>query len=480
MSPADRVFPSSHDAPLTLGLRELSGLLRSRKLSPVEVLEAVADAYEAGPSQFRPFLAVDFDMAKDAAIKLTEAGCRDKTTPLFGVPMSIKDLEPTRDFPTTDGARAVGPARERVDGLFAERVRNAGCVIFAKTNTPAFGHKDTTDNLLAAATTNPWDSSKTPGGSSGGAAVVVASGLGPVAHGTDAAGSVRMPAALCGVVGFKPSYGRIPRLPNNDLWAARGHHGILARTVDDVVVMMDAVAGGDERDPLSISAKEWTDVPRRPRRGRIAYLRSFFDQDVDAQLAETIEQSLTKIERAGIPIERPELSWPDPFPWISQVTALGAHSRFGELSAVSPELFDDTHLAIIRAGADVSAEDVTAAHGARTRLYGSAVDFMSRYDFILTPTLPLTAWPIDVAHPLINGRETERAPGGRWSDVLLANLLGWPAISIPCGLSAGLPVGLQIMAPWHADAACLTFAADLEQILMFRELPPPNPTRAFR
>src|SRR5205085_7807242 len=138
------------------------------------------------------------------------------------------------------------------DGAVAGRLRSAGAIIFGKTNTPHFGHKDSCDNLLGPPTRNPWKLDRTPGGSSGGAAAAVAAGIGPIAHGSDGAGSIRIPACLCGAFGLKPSFGRVPYWPNNDVWALRSHNGPIARTVRDAALMLSAVAGPDPRDPYTI------------------------------------------------------------------------------------------------------------------------------------------------------------------------------------------------------------------------------------
>ncbi|SEC23944.1 amidase [Rhodococcus jostii] len=445
------------------GLRSLLDRLRSRDISPAEAVGETARKVEALPKELNPFMCVDFDLALDRARQMTTPTASE--LPLYGLPMSMKDLEPTADLPTTFGAAFVDSRAPRADGSLAARLRAAGCVIFGKTSTPAFGHKDVTDNLITGATRNPWNPALTSGGSSGGAAVLVATGVSPVAHGTDAAGSVRMPAALCGVAGFKPSYGRLPRLPASDLWAARGHHGFLARSIEDLRICMDAVAGGDPRDPLAPSDPVWDTAPPREPRGQIALVDSLFGQEVDRGVAALLRRVGDMLSDAGIVVKSPDIRWSDPVAWANVWHTAHEHHHFGETYRRNPELFSPSHAAMIEAGRQVGASDLFMVQERRSTLHLQATEFIDAYDFVLTPTLPRTAWPFDDDHPTINAKTVEYGPGGRWADVLLANLTGWPAVSIPCGFVDGLPVGLQIIAPWRADGPCLDFAQNLEQIL---------------
>src|SRR5205823_3878903 len=172
--------------------------------------------------------------------------------PLDGIPFSLKDLEATAGIRTTRGSKFFENDVPTEDGAVAGRLKSTGAVLLGKTNTPHFGYKDMCDNLLGPPGRNPWRLDRTPGGSSGGAAAAVAAGLGPLAHGSDGAGSIRIPAALCGVFGFKPSLGLVPYWPNPDFWAARSHNGPLARTVRDAALMLNAIAGFDPRDPVSL------------------------------------------------------------------------------------------------------------------------------------------------------------------------------------------------------------------------------------
>jgi Asp-tRNA(Asn)/Glu-tRNA(Gln) amidotransferase A subunit family amidase len=242
---------------------DLVEAIRTRRLSPVEVLEDVLQRAERLQPSLHPFMTIDADRARDAARDAEAAVMRgDSLGPLHGLPVSVKDLEPTAGLRTTYGSKFFEDFVPDFDGAVAGRLRSAGAILFAKSNTPHFGYKDLCDNLLGPPTRNPWNLERTPGGSSGGAAAAVAAGIGPLAHGSDGAGSIRIPAALCGVFGFKPSLGLVPYWPNPDFWAARSHNGPITRTVRDAGLMLNALAGPDPRDPVSLDMppRDWLAV----------------------------------------------------------------------------------------------------------------------------------------------------------------------------------------------------------------------------
>src|SRR5262245_27980712 len=218
---------------------ELARRIRARELSPVELLEAVLARVAEVDGRVHAFVTVDAEGAMTAARAAEAAvGRGEELGPLHGLPVSVKDLEAVAGVRLTFGTRFYEEHVPAADGPAASRLRAAGAVLFGKTNTPAFGHKDMCDNLLMEATRNPWALDRTSGASSGGAGAAVAAGMGPLAHGTDGAGSIRIPSALCGVFGLKPSYGRVPNWSSPDLWSARSHAGPMARTVRDAALLL--------------------------------------------------------------------------------------------------------------------------------------------------------------------------------------------------------------------------------------------------
>src|SRR5919202_6798216 len=222
----------------------LADRIRRRQVSPVELVQAVLDRAERLQETLHAFVTLDSEGALRAAREAEAALVRgDELGALHGLPVSVKDLEATAGLRTTNGSKFFEDNVPATDGAVAGRLRAAGAIIFGKKNTPNMGHKDMSDNLLMPATRNPWNQERTPGGSSGGAAAAVCAGIGPVAHGSDGAGSIRIPAALCGVFGFKPSLGLVPYWPNPDFWAARSHNGPITRTVRDAGLMLNVLAG---------------------------------------------------------------------------------------------------------------------------------------------------------------------------------------------------------------------------------------------
>ena len=234
----------------------LVALIRNKKLSPVEVTDAVLARIETVNPALNAFCLVAADQARAAAREAEIAVMKDEPLGLLhGVPVSVKDVLATRGLATTGGSRLYADHVPDEDALSVARLRAAGAIVLGKTNTSEFGHKALTECPLFGVTRNPWQPALTPGGSSGGGAAAVASGAGPLALGTDGGGSVRIPAAFCGVYGFKPSYGRVPHRGGFPGWAHVSHVGPIARTVRDAALVLDAIAGGDDRDRQSLPSQ---------------------------------------------------------------------------------------------------------------------------------------------------------------------------------------------------------------------------------
>src|SRR5712691_563226 len=228
---------------------ELAAMIRERSVSPVEVTDTMLERIERLNPSLNAFCLIAHESARAAAREAEIALIKDEPIgPLHGVPVSIKDVIFTRGLTTTGGSRMFAEVTPSEDAVPVARLRAAGAVILGKTNTSEFGHKAVTDNRLFGATRNPWNPAYTPGGSSGGAAAAVATGQGPLGLGTDGGGSVRIPAAFCGLYGFKPSYGRVPNYPGFPGWECFSHTGPITRTVRDAAVVLDVIAGGDDRD----------------------------------------------------------------------------------------------------------------------------------------------------------------------------------------------------------------------------------------
>jgi Asp-tRNA(Asn)/Glu-tRNA(Gln) amidotransferase A subunit family amidase len=442
--------------------------IRRRELAPVELTTHVLDRAERLQPTLFSFMTLDHDNALAAARTAEEALMRgDDLGPLHGLPVSVKDLEATAGLRTTSGSRFFEHYVPAVDGAVAGRLRKAGAILFGKTNTPHMGHKDMSDNLLMPASRNPWKLDRTPGGSSGGAAAAVAAGIGPLAHGSDGAGSIRIPAALCGVFGLKPSFGRVPYWPNPDFWAARSHNGPITRTVRDAALMMNVIAGPDARDPVSLdSAPEDYEagLARNLKGLRVAWSEDFGYAAVDQEVRQLTRAAAQRFAELGCHVEEVTPAWDNPAWWAGLLWDVSTAIRNVERYEQHPDWFEPSMAAQIEHGRGVSVVELGQAQLARTAFYEQARAFMDGFDLLLTPQMPCVAWSYEAPPTHIDGRAV---PGllDRLPFTFPFNMTGWPAASVPCGFnSEGLPVALQIVAGPRQDALCLAAAAAFEAL----------------
>ena len=390
--------------------------------------------------------------------------------PLHGLPIAVKDLSATRGIRTTLGSEIYANQVPDFDSLLVQRMKAAGALVIGKTNTPEFGTGSHTFNSVFGTTHNPWDLSKSAGGSSGGAAAALASGMLPLADGSDMGGSLRNPAAFCNVVGLRPSLGRVPHWPSTMAWQSRlGVEGPMARNVADCALLLSVIAGPDERDPLSIQEPGdafSTDLAHDFGDCRVAWTADLGELPVDTAIRSTCEASLSHWETAGFGIEErsPNLAGAmDAF----KVLRAAYYAHFGgPLLVGHRHLMKDTVIENIEAGLALSAEDVNQADATRTRLYHGLLDFFGEYDFLLLPSTQIP--PFDGELDWV--RSIEGQPLDHYLDWMsiccVISLFGLPALSLPCGFTAeGLPVGLQIVGRPRSDLTVLRAAHSLEQDL---------------
>ena len=457
---------------------DLVEAIRTRRLSPVEVLEDVLQRAERLQPSLHPFMTIDADRARDAARDAEAAVTRgDSLGPLHGLPVSVKDLEPTAGLRTTYGSKFFEDFVPDFDGAVAGRLRSAGAILFAKSNTPHFGYKDLCDNLLGPPTRNPWNLERTPGGSSGGAAAAVAAGIGPLAHGSDGAGSIRIPAALCGVFGFKPSLGLVPYWPNPDFWAARSHNGPITRTVRDAGLMLNALAGPDPRDPVSLDMppRDWLAVcDQADLEGlRVAWSSDFGYAAVDPEVRQITRSAAMRFEELGCIVEEVIPGWDDPSAWAALLWDFQLAARNQERLAQRPDWIEPSLRDMIEHGRQATSEELGRAQLARTSFYEQARAFMEPYDLLVTPQMPCVAWSLDDWPREIDGHPTPNL-FDHLHFTYPFNLTGWPAATLPCGFNReGLPIALQVVAGWHQDALCLRAAAAFESIQPWAQHRPP-------
>ena len=446
----------------------LARQIRTKAVSPVAVVDAVLRRIEALQPIVNAFITVAADEAREAARRaeatLMAGGA---VGPLHGVPFSVKDLLFTKGIRSTMGSAIFADQVPAEDAVPVRRLRDAGAILIGKTTTPEFGHKPLTDSPLFGVTRNPWDVSRTAGGSSGGAAAAVATGQGPLALGTDGGGSIRIPAACCGVVGLKPTLGRVPHVQQADLFSTTSYIGPMARTVAEVAACLDVIVGFDAADPYS--RPEPPDDPRtiEVRGLRLAWLPRVGNRLVDGEVLAACEAAVRHLESRGARVEIVEENFAaleDAFLVVLQgglAARVGPHmAKFGD--KVAPSLRQT-----VEGGARWSAADWARALGQRTAIYRRVHALFQRFDVLLSPTVarPALAVEHDAFEPITIGGESAGTIRGAWYPYLWPfNLSGHPAVSLPCGWSSdGLPIGLQIVGPWYADRRVLALAEHLER-----------------
>jgi aspartyl-tRNA(Asn)/glutamyl-tRNA(Gln) amidotransferase subunit A len=446
----------------------LARQIRTKELSPVAVVDAVLERIEALQPTVNAFITVTADEARDAARRAEAAVMAgERLGPLHGVPFSVKDLLFTKGVRTTMGSRIFADQVPAEDAVPVRRLREAGAILVGKTTTPEFGHKPLTDSPLFGATRNPWDLARTAGGSSGGAAAAVATGQGPLALGTDGGGSIRLPAACCGIVGLKPTLGRVPHVHQADLFSSTSYIGPMARTVAEAAACFDAIAGFDAGDPYS--RPEPPDDPRgvEVRGLRVGWLPRVGNRLVDPDVLASCEAVVRHLEGRGAHVEAVAEDL-GPFEHTFLVFLQGGlAARVGPHMAAFGDQVAKSLRESIERGARWSAVDWANAVAQRTTVYRRVCTLFRRFDVLLSPTLgrPALALDHDPYEPITIAGESAGSIRGAWYPYLWPfNLSGHPAVSLPCGWSSdGLPIGLQIVGPWHADRRVLALAAHLER-----------------
>ena len=441
---------------------ELLALYRSGQASPVEATQAVLERIARLNPLLNAFCLVD-EQAALASAHLSEARWQAHrhsgaaVLPLDGVPLSIKDLILTQGWPTLRGSKTVNPDQPwEVDAPVTARLREAGAVLLGKTTTPEFGCKGETNSLLTGISRNPWNTAHTPGGSSGGASAAVTAGLGPLAIGTDGAGSVRIPAAFCGNVGLKPSFGRVPAYPLSPFGSV-AHLGPHAMTVEDAALLMNTISQPDARD--------WTSLPfdgmdylaglQSGVKGlRVAYSPTLgYAKHVDPEIAAATAQAAKHLHDLGAVVEQVDPLSEDPLDITTGLWFAGAYQVWQSLSPAQQAVTDPDFKAQAELGSKLDVNAIHALNQRRGVLGSHLRQFMQHFDLILTPSTAVTAFQ---ARPAGHSPMTSEAMLGWTPFSYPFNLSQQPAISLPCGLSSqGLPMGVQLVGPMFGDALVL-------------------------
>ena len=450
-----------------LSALQLRDLYQKGEVSPVEVTEAILRRMDQLNPSLNAFITTTPELALKGARASEKAYQTDESPPpLAGIPTSIKDLVAMTGFRTTRGSWRYRDSVSDFDAPIMDRFHAAGAVIIGKTNLPEFGWKGDSTNRIIGSTHNPWQHGRTAGGSSGGGTAALAAGLGPLAQGSDGAGSIRIPTSFCGVYGLKPSWGIIPQYPPSAV-ELFSHLGPMTRTVADSALMLRVMAGADPRDRLSIPTD--TDY-LADLEGDIAGLRVAWSPDlgyalVDPEVREIVTKAALRFEELGCHVEEAHPNLEDP--WESIVHVIWASAFAGlhlhDLDAVRDQI-DPGLVRVIEQGLELTGAEVAIAYAKRNDYYHAWREFMEQYDLVLTPTLPVTAFPAGDDHPgQIDGQPTTYLS---WTAFTYPfNITGQPAASVPCGFDHnGLPVGLQIVGRWRDDVTVLRASAAFETL----------------
>lgn len=452
---------------------EAVAALRRRELRPLDLVEAAAGRIAAvdGAVNALPTLAID--RARDHARRIEN---KAPDLPLGGLPVAIKDLAEVKGVRTTFGSPIYADHVPARTDILVETLEKRGGIVLAKSNTPEFGAGAQTFNPVFGPTLNPWNTAMTCGGSSGGSAVALATGMVWLAHGSDLGGSLRIPASFCSVVGLRPSPGRVARgprpLPLDDLFV----EGPMARTVEDVALMLDAMVGEDPIDPVSRPAPSapFLEAARRrelPRRA--AFSMDLGQWPVHPDVRAAVEATVRRLEAMGVPVDEAAPDFSDATEVFHVLRSVQFAALYAPLLETARDKLKPDVIWNIEAGLKLTGEEIARAVRARGALFHRVRRFFNRYDLLLTPSVIVPPFPV-------GQRYVERV-----GDHVFSNYIEWlgvtyaitlstcPALSLPCGFTTnGLPVGLQMVAPPRGEAPLLSAAAALEAELgLARQVP---------
>ncbi len=459
---------------------EIRDLIRAKQVSIPELTELFYRRIQELNPKLNAYLALCPDQAmaqaRSAQDVVQQGGSLGS---LHGIPISIKDLEMTKGIPTTMGSLLFRNRVPDIDSVVVERVRQAGAIILGKTNTPEFGQSGMTDNKLGDACRNPWNTECTPGGSSGGAAAALAAGLCTLATGSDAGGSIRIPASFSGVFGIKPSQGRVPRYGGYGRPSANhfSQPGPMSRTVADSALLLQVLAGPDSRDPTSMreTPPDFSASLKAGVRGwRIGWSADLGYAAVDPEVAKVTGQAARIFEELGATVDEPDLAMEDPFQAFWDIFSTATYTSYGHLLDAHRDEFTDYGLYSLDHGAEVTGADMSRALLQVDQLRRRLEVYFDEYDLLLTPTMAVPAFPVDQRPSVIGGKQVEPF-WGYLPFTYPINMTGQTASSVPCGFSSGgMPIGLHIIGPRGAEAKVLQASAAFEQARPWLDKRPPT------
>jgi len=457
--------------------------LNSGEVTPLDLIDVLERRIAEIDPQVNALPTLCFDRARTRAKALMKKPAGERGL-LAGMPIPIKDLINVEGVLTTQGSPIYKnniPARS---DLLVERLEHNGAVIYAKSNTPEFGAGANTFNEVFGATLNPWDTSRSAAGSSGGAAVALATGMAWLAHGTDMGGSLRNPASFCGIVGMRPSIGRVAHTPVAKIDRNLGVQGPMARNVEDLALLLDAMSGEHPADPLSLpvlpnsflSAARSGSKPRR-----VAYSPDLGITPVDPEVAAITRKAAARFVEAGAIVEEAHPDLREAHECFHVLRAFDFAISRGALFRTKRDLLKPEVIWNIEEGLKLSVEQLERAEAQRLAMTSRTLEFFRTYDLLLTPATIVPPFPIEQRYLAeCNGKKFDNYV--EWLGIVYAiTLVCCPALSLPCGFTAsGLPIGLQIVAAPRAEAQLLAGAKLLEDVLGMRGTTPIEPRKAPR
>jgi amidase len=463
-------------SPTTLPLlsaSELAELIADRSVSVTQVVESYLERIQKLNTQFNAYCTVAGESALKSASELDKRG--QLLGPLHGVPVAIKDVTPTAGIRTTYGSKLFADHIPAEDNLIVSRLKKAGAIVLGKTNTSEFAAGAHATNELFGPTRNPWNPALTAGGSTGGGAAALTARLAPLAEGSDMGGSLRIPAAFCGVVGLRPTIGLVPTVPNSSAWDVIRTQGPMARNAQDAALMLDVIAGYSQRSPISSQRPNgaYANCVRQGlrRKWRFAYSPSLSGLEMDHEIADIVQSKVEDLARLGHDVEFIDLNLSDGrdafLALRGQFMMNHHHDKLDRLSELGPNLRNN-----IEQGLKVTTLDLAKAERKRAEIYERLEKVWENFDLLLTPCMPIEPFPVEQNYPeAINGKPMETYID--WvAQTFLLTLFSGPAASAPAGLTkAGLPVGLQIAGPRWQDGNVLSGARVIEDLTTM-PLPP--------
>jgi amidase len=463
---------------IALDACEIVTRLRSGAITPHDLLNALEQRIAAVDPKVNALPTLCFERARAHADRLMTLPVGERG-PLCGMPVPIKDLTEVAGVRTTYGSPIFADNVPKDSNILVENLEANGAIIYAKSNTPEFGAGANTFNEVFGSTLNPWNTSRSAAGSSGGAAVALATGMAWLAHGSDMGGSLRNPASFCGVVGLRPSLGRVAKTPGAKIDATLSVEGPMARNVEDLALLLDAMCGAHPLDPLSmpkpgpsfVEAARWE---RRPR--KVAYSRDLGITPVDPEVAAITRAAAEKLQAEGVVVEEAHPDLAEAHECFQVLRALSFAVSRTKLLQAHRDLLKPEVIWNIEKGLALTVEQIARAEAQRVALTRRMQAFFENYDLLLCPATIVTAFPI-------GERYLAECAGHRFETyidwlaiVYAATLACSPALSLPCGFSReDLPVGLQVIGPKGGEARLLAGAKMIEDVLGIRGATPIDP-----